>query len=279
MKLLEAKQILKNNGYMILKESDGYTFRIAGGKVDTHVTGGKFGDKSLRYEERKAVDFLGADTLDREYTDINELERKVVDDICGGDLSRVEGVNVGVMHSLDRDNKATFYVSVSFKPTLGVRSRYKKKVYVHANLTITGSSGAGVVDADDLATILKAQLNTRNGELKDLRTGVEESMQARGSLLKESICYTISLPVVKINVGGRDYFANGVTATGELTAGCGSRGEDEFEIDPDSVVPDVSYWTVGDGEVGETPDMVAELCDVLADLDGWEEPDTDEYHI
>lgn len=279
MKLLEAKQILKNNGYRLLKESDGYTFRIAGGKVDTHVTGGKFGDKSLRYEEKKAVDVLGADTLDREYSNINELERKVVDDICGGDLSKVEGVRVGVMHSLDRDNKATFYISVSFKPVLGVRSRYKKKVYVHANLTITGSSGAGAVDADDLATILKAQLNTRDGEYRDLRTGVEESMQARGSLLKESSCYTISLPVVKINVGGRDYFANGVTATGELTAGCGSRGDDEFEIDPDSVVPDVSYWTVGDDEVGETPDMVAELCDVLAGLEGWEEPDTDEYHI
>lgn len=44
-------------------------------------------------------------------------------------------------------------------------------------------------------------------------------------------------------------------------------------------MPEVSYWTAGDDEVGETPDMVAELCDVLAGLEGWEEPDTDEYHI
>lgn len=185
MKLSEAKQILKRKGYMLLKESDGYTFRIAGGKVDTHVTGGKYGDKSLRYEEKKAVDVLGADTLDREYTDINDLEKKVIEDICGGDLSKVEGIHAGVMHHLDRDNAATFYISVSFIPTLGVRSRYKKKVYIHANLIITGSSGAGAVDADDLATILKAQLNARNGEIKDLRSSQEyrkfESCKGNGA--------------------------------------------------------------------------------------------------
>lgn len=284
MDLNEAKQILKDKGFRLLKESDGYTFRIAGGKVNTHVTGGKYGDKSLRYEERKAVDVLGADTLDREYTDVNELERKVIEDICGGDLAKIESAHVGVMHHLDKDNAATLYISVSFTPTLGVRSRYKNRVSVHADLIITGSSGAGAVDADDLATIMKAQLNARNGEIKDLRGSQEyrkfESRKGNGgSLLKESSYYTISLPAVKISVGGRDYFANGVTATGELTAGCGSRGEDEFEIDPDSVVPDVSYWTIGDSEVGETPDMVAELCDVLAGLEGWEVPDTDEYHI
>lgn len=98
-------------------------------------------------------------------------------------------------------------------------------------------------------------------------------------LLKESSFYTISLPVVKVSVDGRDYFANVVKATGELTAGCGSRGEDEFEIDPTSVELNVSYWTDGDSEVEETEDMAIELCDILADMDGWKEPDTDEYHI
>ena len=280
MKLLEAKQILNRSGYRLLKESDGYTFRIAGGKVNTHVTGGRYGDKTLKYEEKKAVDVLGADTLDGEYTDVNDLERKVIDDICGGDLAKIESAHVGVMHHLDKDNAATLYISVSFAPTQGMRSKYKNSVSVHADLIITGSSGAGSIDSDDLATVLKAQLNARNGEFKNLRSSQFESCKGnRGRLLMESSYYTISLPVVKINVGGRDYFANGVTATGELTAGCGSRGEDEFEIDPSSVEPEVSYWTVGDREVGETEDMLIELCDVLAGLEGWEEPDTDEYHI
>jgi hypothetical protein len=280
MKLSEAKRILKENGFRILKESDGYTFRIAGGKVNTHVKGGRYGDKTLKYEEKQADDVLGADTLDREYTDVNDLERKVIEDICGGDLAKIESAHVGVMHHLDKDNAATLYISVSFTSTQGMRSKFKNRVSVHANLIITGGSGAGSIDSDDLATVLKSQLDARNGEFKALRGSQEfESYKGKGRLLKESSYYTISLPVVKINVGGRDYFANGVTATGELTAGCGSRGEDEFEIDPTSVEPEVSYWTVGDSEVGETEDMVLELCDVLAGLEGWEEPDTDEYHI
>ena len=42
MKLSEAKQILKDRGYRLLKESEGYTFRITGGKVTELLTGGKY---------------------------------------------------------------------------------------------------------------------------------------------------------------------------------------------------------------------------------------------
>lgn len=281
MNLNEAKQILKDKGFRLLKESEGYTFRIAGGKITELLTGGKY-QKTLKYDEKDAAAELGDDTLEREFMDVNDLVNAVVDDLTclDDDKSVIENVSTGVLQHIGDDSAATLDIHISFRAEFGLRTKYKNRLTKNAHLVITGNTGAGSVGSDDLSTVLKAQLNNRNGEIKDLRSSQKfESYRGKGRLLKESSYYTISLPVVKVSVDGRDYFANGVTATGELTAGCGSRGEDEFEIDPTSVVPDVSYWTIGDSEVGETPDMVAELCDVLAGLEGWEVPDTDEYHI
>ena len=98
-------------------------------------------------------------------------------------------------------------------------------------------------------------------------------------LLKESSTYTISKPGVRVDMGVNSYFANRVTATGELSAGCGGRGYDEFEIDPDSVIPTVGWWTDEGAEIEETDELVSALCDVLAGLDGWEPVDTGDYHI
>lgn len=98
-------------------------------------------------------------------------------------------------------------------------------------------------------------------------------------LLKESSTYTISKPGVRVDIGANSYFANRVTATGELTAGCGCREYDEFEIDPDSIVPTVEWWTDEGNEIEETEELVSALCEVLAGLDGWKPVDTDDYHI
>ena len=168
MKLSEAKQILKDRGYRLLKESEGYTFRIAGGKITDMITGGKY-QKTLKYEEKDAADELGDDTLNREFTDINELVNAVVDDLtCLDDKADVENVSTGVLEHLDDDSAATLDVHVSFKPVLGFRSKYKNRITKNAHLVITGSTGAGSVDSDGLATVLKAQLTAHNGEIRDL---------------------------------------------------------------------------------------------------------------
>lgn len=168
MKLSEAKQILKNNGYRLLKESEGYTFRIAGGKISEHLTGGKY-QKTLKYDEKDAADELGDDTLNREFTDVNELVKAVVDDLtCLDDKGDVGIVRAGVLQHLDDDSAATLDIYIPFRPVLGFRSKYKNKMSKSAHLVITGNTGAGSVDSDDLATVLKAQLNTRYGETMDL---------------------------------------------------------------------------------------------------------------
>ena len=173
MKLSEAKQILKSKGYRLLKESEGYTFRITGGKVTELLTGGKY-QKTLKYDETDAAEVLGGDTLDREFTDVNELVNAVVDDLtCLDDKGDIESVSTGVLHHLDNDSAATLDIHVSFKAGLGYRSKYKNKISRNADLIITGNTGAGSMDSDDLATVLKAQLNTRNGEIKDLRRSEE----------------------------------------------------------------------------------------------------------
>jgi hypothetical protein len=173
MKLSEAKQILKDKGYRLLKESEGYTFRIAGGKITEILTGGKY-QKTLKYDEKDAVGVLGDNTLNREFTDVNELVNAVVDDLtCLDDKGDIESVSAGVLHHLDDDSAATLDIHVSFKAGFGYRSKYKNKISRNADLIITGNTGAGSMDSDDLATVLKAQLNTRNGEIKDLRRSQE----------------------------------------------------------------------------------------------------------
>lgn len=173
MKLTEAKQILKSKGYRLLKESEGYTFRITGGKITDRISGGKY-QKTLKYEEKDAADELGDDTLNREFTDVNELEKAVFDDLtCLDDKGDVEHVYAGVLEHLDDDSAATLDIYISFKPVLGLRSKYKNKFSRSAHLVITGDTGAGSMDSDELATVLKTQLNTRNGEIKDLRRSEE----------------------------------------------------------------------------------------------------------
>ena len=173
MKLSEAKQILKGKGYRLLKESEGYTFRITGGKVTEILTGGKY-QKTLKYDETDAAEVLGGDTLDREFTDVNELVNAVVDDLtCLDDKGDIESVSTGVLNHIGDDSAATLDIHVSFKAGLGFRSKYKNKFSRSAHLEITGNTGAGSMDSDDLATVLKAQLNTRNGEIKDLRRSQE----------------------------------------------------------------------------------------------------------
>lgn len=173
MKLSEAKQILKDKGYRLLKESEGYTFRIAGGKITEILTGGKY-QKTLKYDEKDAAGVLGDDTLNREFTDVNELVNAVVDDLtCLDDKGDIESVSAGVLHHLDDDSAATLDIHVSFRAVFGLRSKYKNKISRNADLIITGNTGAGSMDSDDLATVLKAQLNTRNGEIKDLRRSQE----------------------------------------------------------------------------------------------------------
>jgi hypothetical protein len=173
MKLSEAKQILKAKGYRLLKESEGYTFRITGGKVTELLTGGKY-QKTLKYDEKDAAEVLGGDTLDREFTDVNELVNAVVDDLtCLDDKGDIESVSTGVLNHIGDDSAATLDIHVSFKAGLGYRSKYKNKISRNADLIITGNTGAGSMDSDELATVLKAQLNTRNGEIKDLRRSEE----------------------------------------------------------------------------------------------------------
>ena len=173
MKLSEAKQILKDRGYRLLKESEGYTFRIVGGKILETLTGGKY-QKTLKHAEKDAADELGDDTLNREFTDVNELVNAVVDDLtCLDDKADVENVHVGVLEHLDNDSAATLDIYVSFKPVLGLRSKYKNKIHKGAQLVITGNTGAGPMDCDDLATVLKAQVTARNLEIRDLRRSQE----------------------------------------------------------------------------------------------------------
>lgn len=173
MKLTEAKQILKSKGYRLLKESEGYTFRITGGKITDRISGGKY-QKTLKYEEKDAADELGDDTLNREFTDVNELVKAVVDDLtCLDDKGDIESVSTGVLNHIGDDSAVTLDIHVSFKAGLGYRSKYKNKLSKNAHLEITGDTGAGSMDSDELATVLKAQLNTRNGEIKDLRRSEE----------------------------------------------------------------------------------------------------------
>lgn len=173
MNLMEAKEILKSKGYTLLKESDGYTFRITGGKVTELLTGGKY-QKTLKYDEKDAAEVLGGDTLDREFTDVNELVNAVVDDLtCMDDKTDIENVSTGVLEHIGEDSGATLDIHVSFKAGLGYRSKYKNKLSKNAHLQITGNTGAGTVGSEDLAAVLKAQITRSNGEIKDLRRSQE----------------------------------------------------------------------------------------------------------
>lgn len=164
---------MKGKGYRLLKESEGYTFRIAGGKITELLTGGKY-QKPLKYDEKDAAGVLGDDTLNREFTDVNELVKAVVDDIaCLDDKGDIESVSTVVLNHVGNDSAVTLDIHVSFKPGFGYRSKYKNKISRNAHLEITGNTGTGSVDSDDLATVLKAQLNTRNGEIKALRRSEE----------------------------------------------------------------------------------------------------------
>lgn len=105
-------------------------------------------------------------------------------------------------------------------------------------------------------------------------------------LLRESTVYKFASPelYIQVEADGQLYNAYGVTATGELTAGCGDHGDpDEFEIDPMSVMPEVEYWTDSDGnEVEETDELLEALCERLAEADlvtDWIDPDMEEYHL
>lgn len=128
----------------------------------------------MKYEEKDAADELGDDTLNREFTDVNELEKAVFDDLaCLDDKRDIENVSTGVLNHVGNDSSVTLDIHVSFRAVLGYRSKYKNKISKNAHLEITGDTGAGSMDSDELATVLKAQLNTRNGEIKDLRRSEE----------------------------------------------------------------------------------------------------------
>ena len=102
-------------------------------------------------------------------------------------------------------------------------------------------------------------------------------------LIKESTTYSFGPEErIDIEVDGKHYVAYDVTATGELTAGCGSSGDlDEFEIEPMSVEPYVAYWTDDTGaEITVTDNVIDALCEKLAEFDSsfWKTSDSDEYY-
>lgn len=97
--------------------------------------------------------------------------------------------------------------------------------------------------------------------------------------IKESSGFSIGpISAVTVKTDTGTYVAHGVSADGELSAGCGARGEDEFEIDPSYVCPFVEYWTDSDGnEVEETDELLDALCEVLAEPEFDELWKTDAY--